>query len=400
MSSYPTFSTSVSKMVEAYNGKTVLVTGHTGFKGSWLTLWLNLLGARVIGVGLEPNTNPSHFNILFGEQSQNKFTNFTSIIEDIRSPDVLKNIIDKYQPRMVFHLAAQALVRYSYQNPLETWSTNVIGTVNLLEAIRQASNQKSQKTSQQLSQEIGVVVITSDKCYQNNEWVWGYRENDPLGGKDPYSASKAAAEMVVASYRNSFFSNEEYGKTHNCLIASARAGNVIGGGDWSSDRLIPDIIRAIVAEKPVLLRNPSFTRPWQHVLEPLYGYLLLGKELLSNCSEFADAWNFGPEGADSLSVSEVFAWAKKFNGKAEYYLEQTQQTTKLTTSDAGGIKKMSEARLLRLDSAKANSILKWRGRWNAEDAIKKTLEWYSNFYQQGKIDSIKCIEEYMSSGLV
>ena len=274
-----------------YKGKKVLVTGHTGFKGSWLSLWLIKLGAKVIGYALEPPTNSNHFELLN--------LDMVSIIGDIRDRDRLNAIFKKYKPEVVFHLAAQPLVRYSYINPVETFETNVMGTINVFEACRITESVKA------------IVNITSDKCYENKEWIWGYRESDPLGGYDPYSASKGCAELVTSSYRKSFFNPEDYSKKHNTLLASARSGNVIGGGDWGKDRLIPDIVRAISKNEKLYIRNPKATRPWQHVLEPLSGYLFLGQMLLEGKTEFADAWNFGPNEGCHTDVETVVKKIKR-----------------------------------------------------------------------------------------
>ena len=266
-----------------WRGKKVFVTGHTGFKGGWLCLWLQQLGANVTGYALQPPTTPSLFEIaVIGRGME-------SIIGDIREATTLSDAVRTAQPELVIHMAAQPLVRYSYENPIETYSTNVMGTVHLLEAIRKTQSVKA------------VVCVTSDKCYENREWEWGYRENDPLGGYDPYSNSKACAELVTAAYRNSYFNPDKYFE-HGVAVASARAGNVIGGGDWAQDRLVPDMLRAIECGKPVLIRNPDAIRPWQHVLEPLSGYLLLAESLLTHGPANAEAWNFGPHDADAKPV--------------------------------------------------------------------------------------------------
>ena len=281
-----------------YNNKTVLVTGHTGFKGSWLCFWLIQMGAKVIGYSLEPPTSPNHFELLN--------LDMVSVIGDIRDSDKLNAVFAQYQPEIVFHLAAQPLVRLSYKEPVETFETNVIGTLKVFEACR---NTKSVRA---------IVNITSDKCYENKEWVWGYRENDPMGGYDPYSASKGCAELVTSSYRNSFFNVNEYGKSHNVLLASCRAGNVIGGGDWAKDRLMTDIMVAVSEGKKVVIRNPRATMPWQHVLEPLSGYLMLGQKLFEGKKEFAQAWNFGPGERGSITVKEVVENIKRYWDKIDY----------------------------------------------------------------------------------
>ncbi|MDH5655975.1 MAG: CDP-glucose 4,6-dehydratase, partial [Spirochaetia bacterium] len=268
-----------------YKNKSVFVTGHTGFKGSWLTLWLENLSAKVSGFSLDPEADPNHWNLISSRA--------VDVRGDINHFENLKAAITEAKPEIVFHLAAQPLVRRSYREPLNTWQTNVAGTANLLEACRSVKSVKA------------VVVITTDKCYENKEWEWGYRENDRLGGHDPYSASKAACELVVDSYRKSFF-NEK-----GVLIASARAGNVIGGGDWSEDRLLPDLVRAISEKKILEIRSPGATRPWQHVLDPLAGYLLLGQKLLEGGGEFAEAWNFGPTHEGNRTVKELLEEIKK-----------------------------------------------------------------------------------------
>lgn len=346
-----------------YKGKKVLITGHTGFKGSWLSLWLIKLGADVIGYALEPPTKPSHFELLN--------LNMISIIGDIRDRDKLNSIIKTYKPDIVFHLSAQPLVRYSYINPLETFEINVMGTINLFEACRNTESVKA------------IVNVTSDKCYENKEWIWGYRENDPLGGYDPYSASKACAELVTISYRNSFFNPEDYGKKHNILLASVRSGNVIGGGDWGRDRLIPDIVRAITKNKKLYIRNPKATRPWQHVLEPLSGYLMLGQKLLEGRKEFADAWNFGPSDEGHINVETVVKSVKKRWNKFEYGIDSMSDN-------------LHEAGLLKLDCSKAYTLLHWKPVWSFEKALDLTVRWYRGYYEEGKIYTEEDLEEYIN----
>ncbi|MGB3606471.1 MAG: CDP-glucose 4,6-dehydratase [Psychroserpens sp.] len=331
-----------------YKDRICLVTGDTGFKGSWLVYWLQKMGAKVIGYALEPLTEPNHYNLLEN--------NYTSIIGDITDYKKLDKVFSKYQPEIVFHLAAQALVRYSYNNPIETFNTNIMGTINVLEASKKTNSVKV------------IINVTSDKCYDNKEWIWGYRENDAMGGYDPYSASKGCAELVTSSYQKSFFNKKEK------LLASVRAGNVIGGGDWSADRLIPDIVKSIKSNTEVEIRNPLATRPWQHVLEPLSGYLMLGWKLLSGKKEFVEGWNFGPELKNNLKVSEVVNEAQKHWGKLKYHINENKNMH-------------HEANLLMLDCSKANKTLKWYPVWDFDTTIEKTILWYKDFTDQGKINT-------------
>ncbi|MDC0933633.1 CDP-glucose 4,6-dehydratase [Arcobacteraceae bacterium] len=333
-----------------YKNKTVLVTGHTGFKGSWLVYWLNKIGAKVVGYSLEAPTNPNHIDLLD--------LNTTSIIGDIRDLDKLNKTFEEYKPDIVFHLAAQPLVRLSYENPIETYETNVMGTLKVLEACRQ-NNVKA------------IVNITSDKAYENKEWIWGYRENDPMGGYDPYSSSKGCADLLVNSYRNSYFNINEYKKSHHTLISSCRAGNVIGGGDWAQDRLITDIMVSVSQNKKVSIRNPNATRPWQHVLEPLSGYLNIGQKLLEEKVEFSDAWNFGPSDEGSINVEEVVNHVKKHWDKIDYEINR----------DA---KQLHEANLLKLDCSKAHILLNWKDVWDSKTTFEKTVKWYKSYYENGK----------------
>ncbi|PRN00938.1 CDP-glucose 4,6-dehydratase [Arcobacter cryaerophilus gv. pseudocryaerophilus] len=333
-----------------YKNKTVLVTGHTGFKGSWLIFWLKKMGANVIGYSLNIPTQPNHINLLE--------IDIVSIQGDIRDENKLYETFETYKPDIVFHLAAQSLVRESYENPIETYETNVIGTLKVFEACRK-NNVKA------------IVNITSDKAYENKEWIWGYRENDPMGGYDPYSSSKGCADLLANSYRNSFFNLKEYKKTHNTLLASCRAGNVIGGGDWAKDRLITDIMISVSQNKKVTIRNPKATRPWQHVLEPLSGYLHIGQKLLEEKIEFAEAWNFGPSDEGSISVKEVVENVKKYWDKIDYEI----------TSD---LKQLHEANLLKLDCSKAHTLLKWKDVWNSETTFEKTVNWYKSFYEKNE----------------
>lgn len=344
---------------DIYRNRSVLITGHTGFKGSWLTLWLTELGARISGVALAPESSPNHWHLL-------DLPLPTERIQDIRDFASLLRLVQGVQPEILFHLAAQPLVRRSYREPLETWATNVMGTANLLEACRQTSSVRA------------LVIVTTDKCYENREWPWGYREIDPLGGRDPYSASKAAAELVIASYRNAFF-----GPGEAPLVASVRAGNVIGGGDWSEDRLIPDLVRALVADKSLEVRSPEATRPWQHVLDPLAGYLLLGQRLLEGHRDLAEPWNFGPANEDHCCVRKV--------------LEMLQsQWPQVTWHQAGG-EQPHEAALLHLDSTKARRRLGWRPVWDLAAALDATAQWYRTFLEQGRVLSRPQLDRYIEA---
>jgi len=333
-----------------WQDKKVFLTGHTGFKGSWLSLWLQSLAADLTGFALSPPTNPSLF-----EQAR-VADGMHSKIGDIRNLDLLQVEIQKAQPEIIFHLAAQPLVRYSYENPIETYSTNVMGTVNLLEAVRSSMSVKS------------VVIITTDKCYENREWVWPYRESEAMGGHDPYSSSKGCAELVTAAYRSSYFNPSEY-KRHGVGIATARAGNVIGGGDWSKDRLIPDILNAVNAGVPVQLRNPSAIRPWQHVLEPLHGYLTLAEKLYDDGQKFSEAWNFGPEQADCISVLDIANKLIEISG--------SKSNIEIKNSD----EQPHEARLLKLDISKAREMLGWQPALNISDALNLIADWTKSLAQ-------------------
>lgn len=344
-----------------YHNKKVLITGHTGFKGSWLALWLTQMAANITGYSLQPSTEPNHFQLLN--------LNINSIIGDIRDVGKLKQAFKEQQPEIIFHLAAQAIVRRSYQDPIETFSSNVLGTANVLEAARTCDSVRA------------IVIVTSDKCYDNKEWPWGYRENDALGGYDPYSASKGCAEIITNCWRNSFFNLKDYGNTHQTLLASARAGNVIGGGDWAVDRLIPDIMRAVHQNEKVKIRNPNATRPWQHVLEPLSGYLLLGQKLLEGRKEFAEAWNFGPSEEENVSVGEIVHQVKGIWPKIDYEIQQNP-------------KQPHEAGLLRLDCSKARTKLKWVPAWTSKETIEKTTLWYKDFYELNTIVSVEHLQHY------
>jgi len=341
-----------------YRGKRVLVTGHTGFKGSWLSLWLHELGANVIGISLPPEGSPSHWDLLSLPIDDH--------LLDIRDAEALNEIFEQVQPEVVFHLAAQPLVRRSYRAPLDTWSTNVMGTANVLEACRRTSNVRA------------VVAITTDKCYENREWPWGYRENDRLGGHDPYSASKASAELVAASYRSAFFHADSAP-----VLATARAGNVIGGGDWSEDRLIPDLVRALEHQVSLEIRSPKATRPWQHVLESLSGYLLLGQKLLVNGKVFAQAWNFGPDPEGNRTVSEVLSKLNQHWQHLRWHVTTQAQP--------------HEANSLYLDSAKARASLGWQPVWRIDTTLGKTADWYRSWLHAGEVISRRQLAEYVAS---
>ncbi len=349
-----------------YAGKTVLVTGQTGFKGSWLVLWLSQMGANVIGYSIDVPTEPNHLDLLN--------LNITSVIGDIRDLNKLNETFQTYQPEIVFHLAAQPLVRLSYENPIETYETNVIGTLKVFEACR-ANNVKA------------IVNITSDKAYENREWVWGYRENDSMGGYDPYSSSKGCADILTNSYRSSYFNPSEYKKSHNTLLASCRAGNVIGGGDWAKDRLMTDIMLSVSQGKKVSIRNPYATRPWQHVLEPLSGYLAIGQKLLETRAEFGEAWNFGPSDEGSITVEEVVNHVKKHWDKIDYEINRDPQ-------------QLHEANLLKLDCSKAHICLKWKDVWDSGTTFEKTVMWYKNFYENGTATTAKDLLDYIADAKI
>ena len=344
-----------------YAGRTVLVTGHTGFKGSWLALWLHALGAKVVGYALEAPTDPSMSDAI-GLASR-----ITHIVGDVRDFGRLCDVMESQQPEIVFHLAAQALVRLSYSEPRLTYETNVMGTVNVLEAARQTPGVRV------------VVNVTSDKCYDNKEWDYGYRENDSLGGFDPYSSSKGCSELVTSAYRDSFFSKPDAAR-----IASARAGNVVGGGDWATDRIVPDCIRALQAGLSVDVRNPNAIRPWQHVLEPLSGYLWLGSRLWTCGQAYAGAWNFGPSPQSNVTVREVVE-----------RIIQTWGSGSWQESQAGG--QPHEAKFLKLDCTKANNLLKWYPAYSIDQTLKVTTAWYRQYYHRnGDMCgySLRDIEDY------
>ncbi|MDP2785733.1 MAG: CDP-glucose 4,6-dehydratase [Sulfurimicrobium sp.] len=341
-----------------YLNRRVLLTGHTGFKGSWLALWLKEMGADVVGIALPPESSPNHWDLLKLDMPDHRM--------DIQDSQALSRIIMETKPEIVFHLAAQALVRRSYREPLTTWATNVMGTANLLEACRQTESVRA------------IIVVTSDKCYENREWPWGYRENDRLGGHDPYSASKAASEILSACYRSAYFQ-----ASGMPLLATARAGNVIGGGDWSEDRLIPDLVRAVSTQSSLEIRSPHAARPWQHVLESLSGYLLLGQKLLEGRREFGEAWNFGPEQDSSTTVSDVLAALTAQWHELRWHATQQPQPHETT--------------FLHLDSAKARSRLGWRPVWRLEEALRETAAWYRAILNMGQLTSREQLAAYISA---
>lgn len=325
-----------------WNGKKVFLTGHTGFKGGWLSLWLQSLGADVHGYALQPPTATNLFTVANVGKGM-----ASSTIADIRDASALNSAMQVAKPDVVLHLAAQPLVRYSYVDPVETYSVNVMGTVNLFEAVRKTPSVKA------------VVNVTTDKCYENREWVWPYREDEAMGGHDPYSNSKGCSELVTSAYRQSFM------KEAGIALASARAGNVIGGGDWAQDRLIPDFLRSIDLGKTLVLRSPNAVRPWQHVLEPLSGYMLLAEQLFEKGADFAEGWNFGPTYEDARTVEWIVRYLVADMPGASWELDQNPQ--------------LHEANQLRLDSSKARTRLNWQPRWRLHTALKQVLGWHSNW---------------------
>jgi len=355
---------SMSALNNFYKGKRVLITGHTGFKGSWLSIWLNELGAEIIGYALDPMTDKDNFVLsdIGGK--------ITDIRGNVCDTILLNSIFNKYKPEIVFHLAAQPLVRLSYEKPIETYQTNVIGTINVLEAIRATESVK-----------VGIMV-TTDKCYENKEHIWGYRENEPIGGYDPYSSSKGAAEIAIASWRNSFFNPKEYTK-HKKSISSVRAGNVVGGGDWAVDRIIPDCIKAIETGRDIEIRNPKAIRPWQHVLEPLNGYMVLAKTMWESPTEFCEAWNFGPKAESVISVWDI---ASKI----------IQQYGKGMLKDSSDPYAVHEAQLLMLDITKAEFRLKWKPKMDINQTIGLTVNWYKNYNSADVYDfCVSQINDYL-----
>ena len=349
-----------------WRGRRVFLTGHTGFKGGWLSLWLQRLGADLTGYALAPPTMPSLFEVA------RVGAGMRSIIADIRDGEALAAAMRAAKPEIVIHMAAQPLVRYSYQAPIETYATNVMGTVHLLEAVRQTDSVRA------------VVNVTSDKCYENREWVWGYRENEPMGGHDPYSNSKGCAELVTAAYRSSYFNPARHGE-HGVALASARAGNVIGGGDWAEDRLIPDILRAIAAGEAVNIRSPHAIRPWQHVLEPLSGYLLLAQRLIEDGPAHAEGWNFGPSEEDARPVQWIVEYLiNAWSEGARWQLDRNPQP--------------HEAHYLKLDCAKARSRLGWQPRWHLGRTLESIVAWHRGYHREDDMNvlCLRQIDDYTS----
>ena len=350
-----------------YCGKRVLVTGHTGFKGSWLSIWLHELGAEVVGVSQDPFTNRDNY-VLSG--IGNKM--MADLRSDICNGQKMKEIFQKYQPEIVFHLAAQPLVRYSYEQPVETYEANVMGTIHVMEAIRATSSVK-----------VGV-MITTDKCYDNKEQMRGYKEDDPFGGYDPYSSSKGACEIAIQSWRRSFFNSEDYGKKHHVSLASVRAGNVIGGGDWALDRIIPDCIKALEQDKVIDIRSPKAIRPWEHVLEPLSGYMMLAKKQWEHPTEFCEGWNFGPESESVSTVWEVATELIKNYGKGEL-------------KDSSDPNAVHEAKLLMLDITKAKTKLGWKPRMNMQQCMDLVADWYKRYQKEDVYQlCVKEIEKFIN----
>jgi CDP-glucose 4,6-dehydratase len=346
-----------------WHGKRVFLTGHTGFKGGWLALWLQSMGAEVHGYALNP---PTKTNLFEGAGVGKGMA--SSVIADIREADMLSQAMQRAKPEIIFHLAAQPLVRYSYAQPAETYAVNVMGTVHLLEAVRATPSVKA------------VVNVTTDKCYENKEWEWGYRENEAMGGFDPYSSSKGCAELVTSAYRQSFL------EPAGIALASSRAGNVIGGGDWAADRLIPDFLRAMDAGETLKIRAPQSTRPWQHVLEPLSGYLILAEQLFVNGAEFAEAWNFGPGDEDARSVRWIVERMAEMQQGVKWQCDETPQP--------------HEANYLKLDSSKAKTRLHWSARWRLQTALQKTLDWHQAWRSKEDMRAVtlRQIAQYQATG--
>lgn len=344
-----------------YKNRRVLITGHTGFKGSWLALWLKEMGAELMGYSLEAPSQPSHWQLLNLDMK--------SEIGDIRDAEHLRKVFQAFQPEMVFHLAAQPIVRESYRIPIETYETNVIGSLKVYEACRSVETVRA------------VVSITTDKVYENCEWPWGYRENDSLGGHDPYSASKACADIATTSWIRSFWPVDQFGKSHQTLMAIARAGNVVGGGDWAADRLIPDLVRGVATNQETVIRNPNATRPWEHVLEPLSGYLLLGQRLLQGDTTCARSWNFGPAAEGVLSVAEVVKFMASVWPAFRYRIEAPREAP-------------HEANLLTLDCSLARSVLKWRPVWDGAPCFQETAHWYKAYQETKSLQSKMQLKAY------
>lgn len=343
-----------------WRGKRVLLTGHTGFKGGWLALWLQSLEANVIGYALKPPTNPCLFDVADVGKGM------VSIIGDIRDLDFFSAVVKEHRPEIIFHMAAQPLVRRSYDEPVETYATNVMGTVHVLEAVRRVGGVRA------------VINVTSDKCYENREWLWGYRENEPMGGYDPYSNSKGCAELVTAAYRSSFFNPAQY-EQHGVAVATTRAGNVIGGGDWAKDRLIPDAMSAFLAGRSVIIRNPHAVRPWQHVLEPLLGYMVLAERLWKDGPAFAEGWNFGPNDEDAKPVEWIVDHlAQKWGGGASWELDQGANP--------------HEAHYLKLDCSKARARLNWKPVWSLEASLNQIVDWNRSFRDASDMREV-CIQQ-------
>jgi CDP-glucose 4,6-dehydratase len=341
---------------EFWKEKKVFLTGHTGFKGSWMSLWLQQMGADVMGYALTPDSVPDLFTVA------HVGAGMESVIGDIRDLEHITKSMNTFNPDILIHMAAQPLVRKSYIDPVETYSTNVMGTVNVLEAARKCPNLKA------------IVSVTTDKCYENKEWEWGYRENEPMGGHDPYSSSKGCAELVTSAYRRSFFNTPD-----TAALASARAGNVIGGGDWADDRLVPDILAAFAKAEPVIIRNPLATRPWQHVLEPISGYLVLAEALYTEGHTFAEAWNFGPKDEDCRPVSYILDKIVEYwDGEASWKLDKNNNP--------------HEAGFLKLDCSKAGSRLNWQPKWSLEETLKSIVDWYQH-YKNGDDVKKECLKE-------
>ncbi|MGA1791508.1 MAG: CDP-glucose 4,6-dehydratase [bacterium] len=345
-----------------YAGRKVLITGHTGFKGSWLSLWLQALGAKVIGYSLPPPTQPSNYELTRLEEK------ITSVTGDVRDADLLMKVVAEQKPEIVFHLAAQPLVREGYEDPRLTYETNIMGLVNLFEAVRASNSVRA------------LLVVTSDKCYENKEWVWGYRESDELGGHDPYSSSKACAEVIAAAYRRSFFA----AGTRKVPISSARAGNVIGGGDWAKDRIVPDCVRALAMGKKIRIRNPFAVRPWQHVLEPLSGYLWLASNLILQGEEYAGAWNFGPKNGHGMAVEGLVRSLVEIWGAGRGYECVRPE------------KDFHESNYLQLDCSKACRKLGWWPVLDVDEAVRWTVDWYKRHYIENEHAYDLCMENILA----